>query len=870
MNGKESTVRRPRFFPSQLVSAGDLNAGQDYMVARLRHHNRTLHGCGTVCGLEAEVRVDDDNIQRLVVSPGTALDGAGNELAIPAEVSVRLADLCWLTDQDGGRTVGTWPPDAQDPCGKSPGDQTYFLAICHRELQECLSPVAHTTCPADATCEHLRLSDSYQFVLLDSIREGEDCVSIGDPVEEITWRGAYHEWSGEGLAPLPPLGPPILTRHDPVLAVRWDGSPGAGVPADGFQVEWMRRIYFGAGRYRFATESDGTVIVEVDGRQVLNTWMIEPPSQASGEVDLSPGVHTVRVAYAHRSGVASFVVSWQLLESGWYADYRTFVGDGPPVFEDSAPLLTRIDPGIALDLTDEGPPFDDIPADLFVVRWQQDLAVTSPGRYEFEVETDDGMRVSIDGSMLIDEWQAQPPTRYRGLRMLGGGIHRIRVDFWEQRGLVRAKVRWRRVGPYNPAACPPPLHPGCVVLAAVEVVSGNIRSVENYIFDAEHSHQRHVVPTVSALGTALAYADRSEAGPLLAQIVPSHGRAGSTTGAILLGHGIRGVTEVRFVSGIVAEVLPGATDDWVPLRITVPANIDSGPRQFTVVTPSCSYDSGEYGLTFDVDPPVATPTPTSFPTFGPTLVTAFPTFGPTLVTAFPTFGPTFARSLQPSIVIPPNFLASIGPGGSIGGGVILGDVPLRDLDLDGDLSDTLVAAGFEVGEDVLTTAPAALADRTGMTEVAAMAAIERVREVLVTSGHMLDDIVSRPVNVAHGIGPARAEKLRHAGASTIGALAAMPTADVAELLGISHSRADQIVVRVRELIETETARRSTGVEALPGVGHVRADRLRAAGLGAVTHIALARADVIARAGDIDEEEAQAIIGAAREMLGVPG
>jgi hypothetical protein len=883
MNGQGTTVRRPRFVPSQLVSAGDLNAGQDYLVARLRHHNRTLHGCGTVCGLEAEVRVDDDGVQRLVVSPGTALDGAGNELTIPAEVSVRLTDLCWLTDEAGGRTVGTWPPDAQDPCGPSPGDQTHFLAICHREREEYLSPVAHTTCQADEVCEHLRLTGSYQLVLLDSIIEGEDCVSIGEPVEDIAWLGAYYGWSGDGLAPLPPSSPTVVTRHDTVLDVRWAGSPGDDVPTDNFQVEWTRRMYLGAGRYRFGTESDGAVVVEVDGQEVLNTWTIEPPAEAFGDIELVPGVHQVRVAYAHRSGEARLLLRWQLLEAGWHAEYRTFAGDDPPVFEDSSPLLTRIDPGLALDLAEGESPADDVPADHFVVRWERDLAISSPGRYEVEVETDDGMRVSIDGSMLIDEWQAQPRTRYRGLRMLAGGMHRIRVDFWQRRGRVRAKVRWRRVGPYNPAGCPPPLHPGCVVLAAVDVASGSIRSVENYVFDAERGHQRHVVPTVSTLATALAHADRSDAGPLLAQIVPSHGGAGSTTGAILVGHGVRGVTEVRFASGIVAEVLPGATDEWVPLRITVPAGVASGPRNFTVITPSCTYDSGDYGLTFDVDPPVATPTPT--PTFSPTFS---PTFFPSIffpstfipATVAPTLAPsiflpsdvvaTIAPSLQPSIFVPSGFVATVGPGGGIGGRIVFGDVPLRDLDLDLDLADTLVAAGFEVGGDVLTIVPADLASRTGMTEVAAMAAIERVRDVLMTRGHVLDDIVSRPVDEAEGIiGRARAGTLRDAGVDTIGALAATPATDVAELLGMSRARADEIVAGAQELIDAESARRSTRVEALPGVGSVHADRLRSAGLATVAHIAVARADIIARAGDIGEEDAQAMIGAAREMLGVP-
>ena len=891
MNGKGTITKRPRFVPSQLVSAGDLNAGQDYVVDKLRRHNQTLHGCGTVCGLEVDARLDDDGVERLVVSAGTALDGAGNELIVPSEVSVRLSDLCWLTDDSsGGRTVGTWPPDAQDPCGPSPGDQIYFLAICYRERQECLTPVAHALCAADETCEHLRVGDGPQLMLLDSIHEGEDCVSTGEPVEEVSWRGSYHEWTGEGLAPLPPPGPPVFTRDDPVLDVRWAGSPGNGMAADNVQVEWARRLYFGAGRYRFASVSDGAVIVEIDGRQVLNSWTIEPPPEMSGEIVLAPGVHRVRVAYAHRTGAAHLVLRWQVLESGWHAEYRTFEGDGPPVFDVSAPLLTRIDTGIALDLDDLGSPGPTVPVDSFVVRWQRDVAISSPGRYEFEVETDDGMRVTVDGIPLIDEWQAQARTRYRGLRMLDGGLHRLEVDFWERRGFVRAKLRWRRVGPYNPASCAPTLHPGCVVLAAIEIESGSIRSVENYVFDADGAHQRHVVPTVSAVGTAQSYGGWVDGGPLLAQIVPSHARVGSVESAILVGHRLRGTTEVRFAAGVQAEVLPGASDEWVPLRITVPAGTAPGPRNFTIVTPYCTYDSSDYGLTFDVDPPAPAPSPA--PTFSPTF---FPTFVPTF---FPSFLPTFLPSIAfpsefipatrvptlspsiflpseflpttslPSLVFPSSFLSSISPGGGIGGGIIFGDVALSELDLDPDLVDTLTGAGFEVGGEVLNTAPVNLASRTGMTEVAAMATIERLREVLISSGRMLDDVASRPIGEVDGIGPARAAALGSSGVTTVGELAASPAAGIAEVLGMSEGRAEAFVSRAATLIETENERRSTGVEELPGVGTVRSNRLRTAGLGTITHVALARPELIAAAGDLTDDDAREMIAAAREMLGV--
>src|SRR2546430_2750976 len=46
-----TTVTRPHFFAGQLLDSATLQAEQDYHREKLRRHNRTLHGFGTVNGL---------------------------------------------------------------------------------------------------------------------------------------------------------------------------------------------------------------------------------------------------------------------------------------------------------------------------------------------------------------------------------------------------------------------------------------------------------------------------------------------------------------------------------------------------------------------------------------------------------------------------------------------------------------------------------------------------------------------------------------------------------------------------------------------------------------------------------------------------
>ena len=80
---------RNHYFAGQLLSADDLQREQDYMLARLRRRNRFLTGWGVVAGLEVSVEQGGT----VVVQPGFAIDCAGNELIVEAEVRLSLAGL---------------------------------------------------------------------------------------------------------------------------------------------------------------------------------------------------------------------------------------------------------------------------------------------------------------------------------------------------------------------------------------------------------------------------------------------------------------------------------------------------------------------------------------------------------------------------------------------------------------------------------------------------------------------------------------------------------------------------------------------------------------------------------------------------------
>ena len=97
-------TKRVRFFSGQLLSAGDLQAEQDYVRDRLRRHNRWLHGWGVVGGLAVSVGRGE-----IVVAPGLAIDGLGNEIEVcePAHWPLPTPSRpCYLTVAYAERDTG--------------------------------------------------------------------------------------------------------------------------------------------------------------------------------------------------------------------------------------------------------------------------------------------------------------------------------------------------------------------------------------------------------------------------------------------------------------------------------------------------------------------------------------------------------------------------------------------------------------------------------------------------------------------------------------------------------------------------------------------------------------------------------------------
>ena len=72
---------RPRYFFGKILSVDDLTAEHNYFLEKQRLRNQLVFGDGIVSGLSVAVGKEGGS-QRLVLSPGLAIDSTGNEICV--------------------------------------------------------------------------------------------------------------------------------------------------------------------------------------------------------------------------------------------------------------------------------------------------------------------------------------------------------------------------------------------------------------------------------------------------------------------------------------------------------------------------------------------------------------------------------------------------------------------------------------------------------------------------------------------------------------------------------------------------------------------------------------------------------------------
>jgi hypothetical protein len=128
-------------------------------------------------------------------------------------------------------------------------------------------------------------------------------------------------------------------------------------------------------------------------------------------------------------------------------------------------VLSRTDPQIDFNWPDGSAPDEAVGDDNFSVRWTGQVEAAFTETYTFYPRTNEGVRLWVEGRLLVDNWLDRPATEDKGtIDLMAGQFYSVVMEYYENTGGAVAELRWS--SPHTPkqlipqAALSPPLKAG--------------------------------------------------------------------------------------------------------------------------------------------------------------------------------------------------------------------------------------------------------------------------------------------------------------------------------------------------------------------------------------------------------------------------
>lgn len=81
--------------------------------------------------------------------------------------------------------------------------------------------------------------------------------------------------------------------------------------------------------------------------------------------------------------------------------------------------------------------------DTFSIRWTGQIDAEYDEAYSFRTFTDDGVKLWIDGDLIIDDWTVHPPEINEASKSLSVEKHTIKLEYFENTGDAIARLYWK-------------------------------------------------------------------------------------------------------------------------------------------------------------------------------------------------------------------------------------------------------------------------------------------------------------------------------------------------------------------------------------------------------------------------------------------
>jgi len=242
-----------------------------------------------------------------------------------------------------------------------------------------------------------------------------DEVNLAHP--DSPWKGKVWSFLVPPTKAFDPSPPDTAKFIDTKVTLSWKA---------GFNAR-LHQVYFGedraavdAGTGGTAKGPSGTTSYTLSGLQAGKTYY--------WRIDEFDGTNT------YKGDVWSFTTAG--LGGGVRADYYKGMN-----FETH--VLTRTDPKIDFDWGDPGGPDPAVGDDNFSVRWTGQVEAAFTETYTFYARTDDGVRLYVDGQLLVDSWVDRSPTEDFGkIDLIAGNTYSLVMEYYENGGGAVAQLSW--------------------------------------------------------------------------------------------------------------------------------------------------------------------------------------------------------------------------------------------------------------------------------------------------------------------------------------------------------------------------------------------------------------------------------------------
>jgi len=279
----------------------------------------------------------------------------------------------------------------------------------------------------------------------------------GDALIQVWWEKlpAYPDWRGEYWSNRSLSGNPALVRNDAAIDFKWgQGAPAAGLPADNFSARWTRAAKFESATYRFHVLVDDGARLWVDDQMIVDTWRDGAAREVTADYALAQGTHRLRFEFYERTGEARIRVWWEKVTSPSYPEWKGEYWSNRDLKGSTA--FVRNDRTIEFDWG-RGAVVVGLPVDDFSARWSRTMSF-EPGLYRFSAKADDGVRLYVDGNLVLDEWHDSDGVQVYVVDRTLRDQHRLVVEYYERGGDALVKFWWKRIGDW-PTPTPAPNRP---------------------------------------------------------------------------------------------------------------------------------------------------------------------------------------------------------------------------------------------------------------------------------------------------------------------------------------------------------------------------------------------------------------------------